>query len=152
MAIRKLTSANEGIISSFENDPFVGHLSTPLTTSNIVKNYLNRLPAYQQKLSPLLRGINIGLSHGYFLLGPFVQFGPLRNTDVALFVGFLSAVSLIVLLSLALTLYSLVTVSASKDEFLTGKSAKEFISGFIIGGFSGVSLAYLLLNFFGNFS
>jgi photosystem I subunit 11 len=61
------------VISTFEDDPFVGHLSTPITTSSITKTYLSLLPAYKPGLSPLLRGINIGYVHGYFLLGPFVQ-------------------------------------------------------------------------------
>ena len=54
------------VVSPFHNDPFVGHLSTPITTSNFTKSYLSLLPAYKAGLSPLLRGINIGFVHGYF--------------------------------------------------------------------------------------
>lgn len=141
------------VISPFEGDPFVGHLSTPITRSQLTKTYLSLLPAYKTGLSPLLRGINIGFSHAYFLLGPFVQLGPLRNTEVAGFIGFIATISLILILTVALTIYGLVTFSTIKNEnstidFLTKKGWKEFTSGFIIGGFGGLSLAYILLNFF----
>ncbi len=87
------TSNSFDVVSAFEGDPFVGHLSTPITTSNLTKTYLSSLPAYQTGLSPLLRGINIGFVHGYFLLGPFVKLGPLRDSQVANFVGFVSTIS-----------------------------------------------------------
>ncbi len=84
------------VVSPYQGDPFVGHLSTPITTSNLTKAYLGLLPAYKSGLSPLLRGINIGFVHGYFLLGPFVKLGPLRDSQVANFVGFVSTLSLII--------------------------------------------------------
>jgi photosystem I subunit 11 len=65
-------------IKAYNNDPFVGNLSTPVTTSTATKLYLGNLPIYRKGLSPLLRGINIGYVHGYFLLGPFVKLGPLQ--------------------------------------------------------------------------
>lgn len=140
------------IVSSFENDPFVGHLSTPITTSRITKTYLSLLPAYQQNMSSLLRGINIGFVHGYFLLGPFVDLGPLRNSSVAAFIGFVSASSLLIILTTGLVIYGWVSFSKSKKnskrEWFTAKKWRQFTSGFIVGGLSGVSLAYLLLNFF----
>lgn len=145
---------NFDILSSFENDPFAGHLSTPITTSRITKTYLSLLPAYQEKMSSLLRGINIGFVHGYFLLGPFVDLGPLRNSSVASFIGFISTSSLFILLTTGLVIYGLVSFSKlkklSKKEFFTAKTWRQFTSGFILGGFSGVSLAYILLNFFGS--
>ena len=93
------TSNSFDVVSAFEGDPFVGHLSTPITTSNLTKTYLSSLPAYQTGLSPLLRGINIGFVHGYFLLGPFVKLGPLRDSQVANFIGFVSTISLILILN-----------------------------------------------------
>ena len=139
------------VVSTFENDPFVGHLSTPITTSNITKTYLSLLPAYKPGLSPLLRGINIGYVHGYFLLGPFVELGPLRDSQVANFVGFVSTISLIIILTTCLLIYGFITF---KDEdvatkptlnWLTAKGWSQFTSGFIVGGFGGASIAYVLL-------
>ena len=140
------------VISTFEDDPFVGHLSTPITTSSITKTYLSLLPAYKPGLSPLLRGINIGYVHGYFLLGPFVQLGPLRDSQVANFVGFVSTISLIIILTTCLLIYGFVTFKnndASDDSatlnWLTSKGWSQFTSGFIVGGFGGASIAYVLL-------
>ena len=75
-------------IKSYNDDPFVGHLATPVSTSSFTKTLLSNLPAYRAGLSPLLRGVEIGLTHGYFLVGPFYKLGPLRNSDVALLSGF----------------------------------------------------------------
>jgi len=142
------------VVSSFQGDPFVGHLSTPITTSNLTKTYLGLLPAYKTGLSPLLRGINIGFVHGYLLLGPFVKFGPLRNSEVANFVGFVSTISLLIILTTCLLIYGFVTFSNNKQEtkselvdFLNSKGWSQFSSGFIIGGFGGASVAYVLLKF-----
>jgi photosystem I subunit 11 len=140
------------VISTFEDDPFVGHLSTPITTSSITKTYLSLLPAYKPGLSPLLRGINIGYVHGYFLLGPFVQLGPLRDSQVANFVGFVSTISLIIILTTCLLIYGFVTFKNNDDSddsatlnWLTSKGWSQFTSGFIVGGFGGASIAYVLL-------
>jgi photosystem I subunit XI len=140
------------VVSTFENDPFVGHLSTPITTSNITKTYLSLLPAYKPGLSPLLRGINIGYVHGYFLLGPFVQLGPLRDSQVANFVGFVSTISLIIILTTCLLIYGFVTFKEDEQSttmpalnWLTAKGWSQFTSGFIVGGFGGASIAYVLL-------
>ena len=141
------------VVSSYQEDPFVGHLATPITTSNLTKTYLNLLPAYKKGLSPLLRGINIGFVHGYFLLGPFTKLGPLRDSQVANFIGFVATLSLIILLTAALVIYGLVTFSEKTDvsekpvlvDFLSSKGWREFTSGFILGGFGGTSIAYILL-------
>ena len=71
-------------IKAYNNDPFVGNLSTPVTTSTATKLYLGNLPIYRKGLSPLLRGLEIGMAHGYFLIGPFYILGPLRNSENAL--------------------------------------------------------------------
>jgi photosystem I subunit XI len=143
------------VVSPFQGDIFVGHLSTPITTSNLTRSYLSLLPAYKAGLSPLLRGINIGFVHGYFLLGPFVKLGPLRDSQVANFVGFVSTISLIIILTACLLIYGFVTFSESKDksekkelvDFLNSKGWSQFTSGFIVGGFGGTSIAYILLKF-----
>ena len=143
------------VVSPFQGDPFVGHLSTPITSSNLTKAYLGLLPAYKSGLSPLLRGINIGFVHGYLLLGPFTKLGPLRDSQVAKFVGFVSTISLIIILTTCLLIYGFVTFSESKEngekvsiDFLTAKGWRQFTSGFIVGGFGGAGIGYVLLKFF----
>lgn len=139
------------LIAPYQNDPFVGHLSTPISTSNLTRTYLSLLPAYKKGLSPLLRGINIGYVHGYFLLGPFIELGPLRNSQVAGFIGYISTISLIIILTSALLIYGFVTFSekvkttGANLDFLTAKGWSQFTSGFIVGGFGGASVAYALL-------
>jgi hypothetical protein len=92
-------------IKPYNDDPFVGHLATPITSSAVTRAILQNLPAYRFGLTPLLRGLEIGLAHGYFLIGPFVKLGPLRDSDVGLLAGFLSTIGLIVILTLGLTIY-----------------------------------------------
>jgi photosystem I subunit 11 len=143
------------VVSAFQGDPFVGHLSTPITTSTLTKAYLSLLPAYQNGFSPLLRGINVGFAHGYFLLGPFVKLGPLRESEVANFIGFLSTISLILILTAALLAYGFVTYASSPKNETGEKNNKvsfnsqlgwsQFTSGFLVGGFGGTSIAYFLL-------
>tara|TARA_B100000989_G_C19304530_1_gene369886 strand:- start:127 stop:609 length:483 start_codon:yes stop_codon:yes gene_type:complete len=150
MALQKAEKFD--VVSPFGSDPFVGHLATPITSSNLTKTYLNLLPAYKSGLSPLLRGINIGFVHGYFLLGPFVKLGPLRDSQVANFVGFVSTISLLIILTACLIIYGFVTFSKNDDtdetikvDFLTSKGWRQFTSGFIVGGFGGAGIAYVLL-------
>ena len=94
-------------IKPYNNDPFVGNLSTPVTTSTATKLYLGNLPIYRKGLTPLLRGLEIGMAHGYFLIGPFYILGPLRNSPNALLIGLFSALALILILSIGLTIYGL---------------------------------------------
>jgi len=75
-------------IKPYNDDPFVGHLATPITSSAVTRALLRNLPAYRFGLTPLLRGLEIGLAHGYFLIGPFAVLGPLRTSSVALLAVF----------------------------------------------------------------
>jgi photosystem I subunit XI len=155
MTNEKSVTKTFDVVSPFQGDIFVGHLSTPITTSNLTRSYLSLLPAYKAGLSPLLRGINIGYVHGYFLLGPFVKLGPLRDSQVANFVGFVSTISLLIILTTCLLIYGFVSFSDNKGEegsekkelvdFLNSKGWSQFTSGFIVGGFGGTSIAYVLL-------
>nr|YP_010902455.1 photosystem I reaction center subunit XI [Hypnea nidifica]WCH54310.1 photosystem I reaction center subunit XI [Hypnea nidifica] len=134
-------------IQPYNNDPFVGNLSTPVSTSSLTKSLLSNLPAYRRGLSPLLRGLEIGMAHGYFLIGPFDKLGPLRNTDVALLSGFLSAVGLIIILTICLSMYGNTSFSTenSKDLLQTKEGWNQFTAGFLVGAVGGAGFAYLLL-------
>ena len=136
-------------IQPYNNDPFVGNLATPISTSSFTKSLLSNLPAYRRGLSPLLRGLEIGMAHGYFLIGPFYKLGPLRNTDIALLSGFLSTVGLIVILTACLSMYGSVsfgnTQDESKDVLQTSGGWSQFTAGFLVGAVGGSGFAYLLL-------
>ena len=135
-------------VKPYNNDPFVGNLSTPVTTSTATKLYLGNLPIYRKGLSPLMRGLEIGMAHGYFLIGPFYVLGPMRNTENALLVGFFAALGLIFILTIGLTTYGLASFSDNGESNLleSSKGWRQFTSGFFIGAFGGDIIAYLLLS------
>ena len=87
------------------------------------------------------------MAHGYFLVGPFDKLGPLRNTDVALLSGFLSAVGLIIILTTCLSMYGSVSFDKdnSKDLLQTSEGWGQFTAGFLVGAVGGAGFAYLLL-------
>ena len=134
-------------IQPYNKDPFVGNLSTPISTSSFTRGLLNNLPIYRRGLSPLLRGLEIGMAHGYFLVGPFDKLGPLRNTDIALLSGFLSAVGLIIILTTCLSMYGSVSFDNddAKDSLQTSDGWGQFTAGFLVGSIGGAGFAYLLL-------
>lgn len=140
-------------IKPYNDDPFVGHLATPITSSSVTRALLKNLPAYRTGLTPLIRGLEVGLAHGYFLIGPFAKLGPLRNSDVALFSGFLSTIGLIIILTLGLTIYGLATFSTSKDskqtnvnDLQTKKAWNQFKGGFFIGACGSAVFAFICLS------
>nr|7DR0_L Chain L, Photosystem I reaction center subunit XI [Cyanophora paradoxa]7DR1_L Chain L, Photosystem I reaction center subunit XI [Cyanophora paradoxa]7DR2_aL Chain aL, Photosystem I reaction center subunit XI [Cyanophora paradoxa]7DR2_bL Chain bL, Photosystem I reaction center subunit XI [Cyanophora paradoxa]7DR2_cL Chain cL, Photosystem I reaction center subunit XI [Cyanophora paradoxa]7DR2_dL Chain dL, Photosystem I reaction center subunit XI [Cyanophora paradoxa] len=139
-------------VKPFYDDAFIGHLSTPISNSSAVNGLLANLPAYRKGLTPRLRGLEIGMAHGYFLTGPFVELGPLRNTDGGILYGSLSAVGLVVILTACLALYGKANFSGSsksKDATLweSGEGWSDFVSGWLIGGAGSVGFAYLLLQY-----
>jgi photosystem I subunit 11 len=140
-------------IKPYNDDPFVGHLATPITSSAVTRGILQNLPAYRFGLTPLLRGLEIGLAHGYFLIGPFVKLGPLRNSDIGLLAGFMSTIGLIVILTLGLTIYGLATFgqtntenSASGTSLQTRKAWDQFKGGFFVGACGSAGFAFICLS------
>ncbi|KAL3621878.1 hypothetical protein CASFOL_034074 [Castilleja foliolosa] len=95
------------VIQPINGDPFIGSLETPVTSSPLIAWYLSNLPAYRTAVNPLLRGVEVGLAHGYLLVGPFVKTGPLRDTPYAGSAGSLAAAGLVVILSMCLTIYGI---------------------------------------------
>jgi photosystem I subunit 11 len=137
-------------IKPYNDDPFVGHLATPITSSSLTRALLKNLPAYRFGLTPLLRGLEIGLAHGYFLIGPFAQLGPLRHSDVGLLSGFLSTIGLILILTLGLTIYGAATFDNNKNSIETGlqtkKSWDQFKGGFFVGACGSAGFAFICLS------
>nr|UNJ15650.1 photosystem I subunit XI [Cyanidiaceae sp.] len=134
-------------IKPYSGNPFAGNLSTPINTSNITIWYLKNLPIYRRGLSPLLRGLEIGMAHGYFIVGPFYKLGPLRNTDLNLLSGLIAAMGLIVILTIAMIIYGIVSFdnSENNDKLQTADGWRQLASGFLLGAVGGAGFAYLLL-------
>lgn len=146
------------VIKPINGDPFIGMLETPVTSAPLVANFLSNLPAYRTGVSPLLRGVEVGLAHGFFLTGPFIKLGPLRATEAAEVAGCLSGAGLVLILTACLSIYG--AVSFQRDEIvgvktLTGRSITRdplqssegwanFTSGWLVGGLSGVAWSYIL--------
>jgi photosystem I subunit 11 len=139
-------------IKPYNDDPFVGHLATPITSSAITRAILQNLPAYRFGLTPLVRGLEIGLAHGYFLMGPFVKLGPLRDSNVALLAGFMSTIGLVVILTLGLTIYGVAvfgqekTPFASETNLQTKKAWDQFKGGFFAGASGSAGFAFICLS------
>ena len=138
-------------IKPYNDDPFVGHLATPITSSAVTRAILQNLPAYRFGLTPLLRGLEIGLAHGYFLIGPFTMLGPLRSSDVGLLSGFLSTIGLIVILTLGLTIYGVAVFGQEKSEgnpnnLQTKKAWDQFKGGFFVGACGSSGFAFICLS------
>jgi photosystem II CP43 chlorophyll apoprotein len=131
----------------------LGNLYTPVNASDFTLTFLRNLPFYRNGLSPLMRGLEIGMAHGYFLIGPFIKLGPLRNSDVANEVGLISAIALLLIAAICLSLYGNVSFSPNQpvvgelpSNMKTTEAWSQVNGGFTVGGIGGAVFAYFLLN------
>ncbi|MCC5670579.1 hypothetical protein LC653_44120 [Nostoc sp. CHAB 5784] len=136
-----------------------------VNSSDLTLKFLKYLPIYRRGISPLARGLEIGMAHGYWLVGPFATLGSLGllgNSDVGNLLGLLAAGSLILILTIAFSIYG--TTSFERQQEIYPRPAtvatvprvpqtlnsterwSQFTDGFLIGGIGGVIFAYLLLN------
>lgn len=137
--------------------PEVGNLATPINFSHFTRVFINNLPAYREGLSPLRRGLEVGLTHGFWLVGPFAWLGPLRDTDSANLAGLLSAIGLVVISTLAISLYGAsnppnptrtITTPHPPEALNTGEGWNEYAGGFFIGATGSAVFAYIILSNF----
>jgi photosystem I subunit 11 len=137
------------VVQPYNDDPFVGHLATPISASDFTKAFIGNLPAYRRGLSPILRGLEIGMAHGYWLIGPWTVLGPLRDTDVAYLGGLISALALILIATACLSAYGLVSFQGKMtnpdDTLQSAEGWSQLAAGFFIGGMGGAFVAYFLL-------
>mmetsp|Transcript_25600 Transcript_25600/g.35350 ORF Transcript_25600/g.35350 Transcript_25600/m.35350 type:complete len:214 (+) Transcript_25600:145-786(+) len=152
-----VVAADNQVIKPLNNDPFIGMFETPVTSSPLVAGFLSNLPAYRTGVSPVLRGTEIGLAHGFLLAGPFIKLGPLRDSASAEVAGCLAGAGLVAILAVCLSMYGSVSFQSESplgNKTLTGRdlaadplqSAEgwaSFTSGWLVGGFSGVAWAYV---------
>jgi len=141
------------LIKPYNGDPFVGHLSTPISDSAFTRAFISNLPAYRKGLSPLLRGLEIGLAHGYFLIGPWVKLGPLRDSEFAAIGGLISGMAMVLIATACLSAYGLASFSGQTEstdgrDLQSAEGWSQFAGGFFIGGSCGVLAAFFLLQNF----
>jgi len=127
-----------------DGDPQIGNFLTPVNNSPAIKFFIDWLPINRPGLGPISRGLEIGMAHGYWLVGPFTQLGPLRSEPVGTVVGLLGACSIVLLMTMALSIYGYVT-PLKETAVGDAKGWSEFAAGFLIGGVGGAVVAYLLL-------
>ncbi|MEM1307893.1 MAG: photosystem I reaction center subunit XI [Cyanobacteria bacterium P01_D01_bin.44] len=148
-------------IQPYLGDPCLGNLATPINSSAWVKTYINNLPAYRPGLSPFLRGLEIGMAHGYFLVGPEVVVGPLRETaHGANLSGLITAIYITVSACLGISIFALATFQGrpkgaynpnSEDRLRPLRKKEDWFQlcgGIFLGSMGGAIFAYLLLENF----
>jgi len=136
-------------------DPQVGDLATPVNQSGLVKAYLSILPAYRPGLTPLRRGLEVGIFHAFWLINPFAKLGPLRDTDIANLAGFFSTIGLVIILTLALLIYGAsnppqptktLTTPEPPNDLKTPVNWSQYGIGFLLGGVIGAALGYVVVS------
>jgi photosystem I subunit XI len=131
-----------------------GDLLTPINSSGLVKGIMKNLSFYRSGLSPVRRGIEVGIAHGYILVGPFAKFNPLRYTPVGTLGSLLAAFGLVLISTVLIVLYAAshppapltaTATPAPPAEFRQQKAWNDYAGGFFIGGALGATVAYLIL-------
>jgi len=131
-----------------------GDLLTPINSSPLVKGIMRNLSAYRADVSPLRRGLEVGVAHGYWLVCPFAKFNPLRYTSVGTLGSLFATFGLIVISTVLIVLYAAsyppapLAATATPNppaEFSTQKGWNDYAGGFFIGGVLGAIAAYLIL-------
>ncbi|MEH1912306.1 photosystem I reaction center subunit XI [Nostoc sp.] len=151
----------EDIIKPFRGDPCLGNLSTPINDSPIVRAFISNLPAYRKGLTPFMRGLEIGMAHGYLLVGPEVVVGPLREsvhgTNLS---GLITSIYIALSACLGISIFAITTFqgnpkgaysSYSKDFLRPLRTREEWSQlngGIFVGAMGGAIFAYFLLENF----
>lgn len=159
-------SASDAYISNdpiqpYQGNPQLGNLATPINSSNLAKAFINNLPAYRSGLTPFLRGLEIGMAHGYFLVGPEVVFGPLKEgSHGANLSGLITAIYITVSACLGISIFALATFqgdprgtynSHSRDRLRPLRKKEDWYQlggGILMGSLGGAIFAYALLENF----
>ncbi|MBE9031445.1 chlorophyll a/b binding light-harvesting protein [filamentous cyanobacterium LEGE 11480] len=147
---------------TLQNSAFEGVLATPVNSLDYNRVFFAKLPIFRSGLSPLRRGLEVGMAHGYWLLGPFLKLGPMRDTPNAGVAGLGSAVGLVVIGSILLRIYGTAAYSSSRveptvttvtldtmrlpEDMRSKLGWHQFALGFLIGGAGSAFFAYILLH------
>ncbi|MGJ3253402.1 MAG: photosystem I reaction center subunit XI [Elainellaceae cyanobacterium] len=148
-------------VQPYNDAPWRGNLATPFNSSSIVRAYISNLPAYRKGLTPFMRGLEIGMAHGYFLVGPEVVVGPLRESaHGANLSGLITAIYIAASACLGISIFAIATFqgnprgtynSHSNDELRPLRSKEDWFQlggGIFLGAMGGAIFAYFLLENF----
>ena len=138
-------------------NPQEGNLATPINSSKLTRWFINQLPAYRQGVSSFQRGLQVGLSHGFWLVGPFVTLGPLRDTGLSVLAGLIATIGVVMIATLAIAAYAAssplppittLTTPNPPPDLSTAQGWQAFARGFLVGGTAGATFAAALLLIF----
>ena len=134
-------------------EQFAGdQVQTLLENGRWSKQFLSNLAFYREGLKPWQRGLEIGMAHGYFLIGPFTSLGPLRNTPEAATVGLLCGCAVVGIVSIGGLIFGS-TIKPTRFDKEGDKPAAgfiEMINWHAIGGLGGAGFAHALITIFGS--
>jgi photosystem I subunit XI len=140
------------VVKPYNGDPFVGHLATPISASDFTKGFIGNLPAYRKGVAPILRGLEVGMAHGYFLIGPWIVLGPLRETEFASLGGLISGLAMVLIATACLSIYGIVSFQGkptnNTDSLQSSEGWSQFAAGFFVGGMGGAFAAHFLMQNF----
>jgi len=125
---------------------------TPVTNGLFITQFVNNWAYYREGLKPWQRGLEIGMAHGYFLIGPFTSAGPLRNTPEAATVGLLCGCAVVGLVSVGGLIFGTVIKPTRFDKPGDAQAAgwQEMINWHAFGGLGGAGFAHALITVFGS--
>jgi photosystem I subunit 11 len=114
------------------------------------QNFINNMAFYRDGLEPWQRGLEIGIAHGYWLLGPFTSLGPLRSTPEGPTVGLLCATAVIGLVSVGGLIFASTIRPALFDKPGQPRASgfTELINWHALGGMGGAAFAHILITVF----
>ncbi|MBC6478990.1 MAG: chlorophyll a/b binding light-harvesting protein [Hormoscilla sp. GM7CHS1pb] len=125
-----------------------GQFVKQVNDSDVTLLFLRNLPIYRRGLSPVFRGLEIGMAHGYFLIGPWITLNSIEDPQLANATGLLMAILSIATIAIALNLYR---VEESENLFYWLESPEDwslFRGGFLVGGGGGAIFVYFMLQNF----
>jgi photosystem II CP43 chlorophyll apoprotein len=125
----------------------VASVPTGVSFSDITVTFLRNLPLYRKGLSPIVRGLEVSLAHGYFLVGLLAVLIRLQEKGLTPLAGLLATLTLILIWAIALSVGDRPNLEKDKSFYWhkTPEDGSLFRGGFVIGGTSGAFLGYLLL-------
>merc|ERR1719277_2374038 len=129
-------------------EPFAGdQVKTIVSDSRFSKQFIANCAFYREGLKPWQRGLEIGMAHGYFIIGPFVSLGPLRNTPEAATVGLLCGCAVIGLVSVGGLIFgsTIAPPKFDKPGAKQGSGFIELVNWHALGGLGGAGFAHALI-------
>merc|ERR1719188_637824 len=134
-------------------EPFAGdQIKTIVSDGRFSKQFIANTAFYREGLKPWQRGLEIGMAHGYFIIGPFVSLGPLRNTPEAATVGLLAGCAVIGIVSVGGLLFgtTLKPTLFDRKGDPAASGFQELINWHALGGIGGAGFAHALITVFGS--